>query len=700
MPFGLTNAPATFQRAMETALRDTNYRNSIVFIDDILIYSTNQENHLKDLREVLQHLKKAGVSLNRDKCAFGLREVEYLGFVIRNGQLFPCEDKVEPMLALPTPQNRKELMSVLGTVQYYRRFIPNFANMAVPLFRLLKKNQVWNWSEREETAFKNIKESLAGRVRLTLPDFNKPFILTTDASQEGLAAILTQKNEQNIEIPVTFLSRTTTKAEKNYSTTDLECLAVVWAVKKLSNYLKGMKFTIITDHQALLSILSKGEDQTGRRGRWVTSLYGFTFNINHRKGKLNPADALSRFPKIKRVDLPLTVRQILLMTEEEFAKEPRRRSERRKRRNYRLQNEKICTSATHPVGEGKEYLENLNETKEILYKIHLEGHLGVNNIVDIFKRKYYAEDLKNISQRIVNHCEDCIRYTRDVRNNTLTTMEAEYVGQKLGIDIVGPLTETKAGNRFIITAIDYFTRWVFAKATRTIEALDVENFLCSEVLPVIGVPSQIISDRGRQFVSEHLITFYEKMGIRGTPSTAYHPQTNGLVERWNGTLQRMLKRLNSLSNSWDEHIWQCLMTYRSIKNETTGKSPAEMLYGRSLTTPAIFQIPDQDEEIPVGFTGDVAFRSIQQTLKQIHKEAKIRGDRKRALYSANYNKGIRPFKFNVGQKVLKRIQDSSKWEHELDGPYTICRILRKGAYIIRDVDGNEDSVSGDEMLLF
>lgn len=702
MPFGLQNAPATFQRTMEMVLGPLLFVKAVVFVDDILVFSKNPRDHERDLEEVFQRLRQYNVSLNREKCDFGMNEVEYLGFVIGEGRLKPAESKVEAMLKIPMPASKKELQSLLGTFQYYRRFIPDFARLAVPMFHLLKKDVLWNWTENHSRAVELLKQRLSERTLLALPQFDAPFILTTDASKLGLSAILSQVQE-GTEVPLSFLSRKTRPAEQNYSATDLEGLAVVWAVHKLNHYLTGHHFTLYTDHAALLGILQKGDQQVGRRGRWVSTLNGYDFEVRHRKGVENPADSLSRqFAEdghtVAAINI-LSIRDVLSMTEEEF-EAVKTKGRKKIRRNYQLlDNGQIWTTSFHTVGGGKALVEDITEIANFMQHIHDEGHLGRDNMIEIFQREKYGLNLKNIAVSVINHCERCRLYAREPRNNPLHQIDSKYPGHVLGIDVVGPLPSTARGNIFIITAIDLYTRWPFAKAYKTVTNTDVQDFFCTEILPIIGVPQQVISDRGTQFISEDTTQFLTSMGVRHTPSTAYHPQTNGACERLNATLQSSLKKLTAFSSAWDKLLWQVLMVIRQMKNHTTGKTPSEMLTGRTLKTPATFQMTSAQEENVVQRIPTIA-RAVRDSLAEIRRQADVTIAVRRANYERNYNVGVRPVAFSVGNTVLKLIANPRKFEHHFNGPYKVTRVLAKGAYVICDDAGRSDSVNGDKLILF
>ena len=287
MPFGLCNAPATFQRTMDKVLHGIKEKFVLVYLDDVIIYSKTCKEHLQHLTEVLNRIRHANLSLKAEKCNFIATELQFLGHVVGKDGVKPDPEKVEKMMNYPEPKNIRELRGVLGLFSYYRRFIKDFAQLADPLYQLLKKDTPYTWTESQQQAFENLREKLTKAPIVQYPDFTKPFILHTDASGTGVGAVLAQK-EGKQEHVIAYASRTLNPAEKNYAITELECLAIVWAVKYFRHYLYSSKFSIVTDHTALKWLLnSTSESMNKRLERWKITLSEYDFEIIYRKGRLH-----------------------------------------------------------------------------------------------------------------------------------------------------------------------------------------------------------------------------------------------------------------------------------------------------------------------------------------------------------------------------------------------------------------------------
>ncbi|KMQ88444.1 reverse ribonuclease integrase, partial [Lasius niger] len=297
MPFGLHSAPATFQRLLDAVIGPALEPHVFVYLDDIIVISRTFDDHLRLLREVFQRLRAARLRLNPAKCHFCVNRLKYLGHVVDRNGIRTDPEKVSAVADWPKPASVKQVRQFLGMASWYRRFIANFSTLAAPLTRLTKKNARWAWGPDEDATFRTLKDALISAPVLACPDFSRRFFLQTDASTSGLGAVLTQYFEEGERV-IAYASRTLNGAERNYSATELECLAVVWGIRRMKGYLEGYAFTVITDHQSL-KWLQRLESPTGRLARWLFEIQQYDLDIKYRRGTLNRvADALSRQPEI------------------------------------------------------------------------------------------------------------------------------------------------------------------------------------------------------------------------------------------------------------------------------------------------------------------------------------------------------------------------------------------------------------------
>jgi hypothetical protein len=297
LPMGLKNSPATFQRLMNHVLTGLQGIKCLVYLDDIVIYGSSLRDHNNKLIDVFNRLRQHNLKLQPSKCSFLRKEITYLGHVISEDGIKPDPDKIQAVRDYPTPKNKDNVRSFLGLASYYRKFIPNFSQIAYPMNNLLKNNIEFNWTSLCDESFDKLKAKLINPPILQYPHFNQEFILTADASQHAVGAVLSQ-GIIGKDLPIGYASRTLSKAEKNYSTIERELAAIVYGVQYFRPYLYGKKFKIVTDHKPLIYLFSIS-NPSSRLMKFRLKLEEYEFDIIHKPGKLNTnADALSRIYKL------------------------------------------------------------------------------------------------------------------------------------------------------------------------------------------------------------------------------------------------------------------------------------------------------------------------------------------------------------------------------------------------------------------
>ena len=294
MAFGLRNAPATYQRLMSHVLSGYIGKFCHVFIDDIICFSKSYEEHLEHLHLIFERLERAGLKLKPSKCSFAKTEVKYLGHLVAPGEIRPDPSNIEKVRNLAPPTTVKGVREIVGLASYYRSFVPDFSQRASPLTEMTKKNVSFQWGPEQQRAFDDLKQALTSEPVLALPDFTNPFILMTDGSTTGLGAVLSQDHGHAKERVVAYASKKTSPLERNYAACELECLALVWAVRAFREYLLGRHTIIITDHWALKWLMTL-EHATPRPQRWRMALQEYDLEIAHKAGKQHcNADFMSR----------------------------------------------------------------------------------------------------------------------------------------------------------------------------------------------------------------------------------------------------------------------------------------------------------------------------------------------------------------------------------------------------------------------
>lgn len=732
MPFGLCNAPATFERLMETVLKGLSWKTCLVYLDDIIVMGKTFEDHLKNLEEVFERLRGSGLQLSSKKCHLFQKEVRYLGHVVSNKGVAVDDQKIQSVKEWPIPANKHELRSFLGLCTYYRRFVPGFANIAKPLTRLTEEQRRFHWDDDCQQAFGNLKTALTSAPILSYPLPEGRFILDTDASNVGIGAILSQEQKGQEKV-IGYFSKTLSKPERNYCVTRRELLAVVKSIEHFYKYLYGRKFLLRTDHAAL-KWLMQFKNPEGQVARWIERLQEFDFEIEHRAGTAHRnADAMSRRPcsetcthcsRAEKKDAPVYRTALvadnwqpadihkdqesdpslgLLMTWKKDGHRPSREEVARHSpavKSYWAQWDSIVLDngvlkriLEDPEGgeQRRQIIVPRNRIPEVLRELHngtSGGHLGVAKTLGKLRERFYWVNCKDDVKNWCRKCDTCAASNGPQRRQR-APMKLYNVGspfERIAIDVAGPFPETEAGNKYIVVVMDYFSKWVDAYALPNQEAATIADVLVKEWICRFGVPQELHSDQGRNFESALFQNVCKVLGIRKTRTTALHPQSDGMVERMNRTINRHLSKVVSdHQRDWDCFLHLFLLAYRSSVHETTGETPAKIVMGRELRLPCDLQFgcpPGTD-------VADEDYVSrLRRRLDEIHERARLHiqdaSDRMKEMYDIKAQEGC----YNPGDLVWlynpqRRRGLSPKLQTSWEGPYEVLAKINDVVYRIR-----------------
>lgn len=585
MPFGLCNAPATFQKSMNTVLGAYLDDFVVVYLDDILIFSKTKEEHEQHVRQVLQRLREAKVYAKISKCEFFLPTVEFVGFQVANGELKMLDDKVKAILNWPAPTNLTELRSFIGLVQYYRRFIHHLAHISRPLTELLKKDRPYTWEADQQTAFDSLKTAVTTAPVLRTPDFSKPFIVSTDASDFAIGATLLQVIDGHRH-PIAFESRKLKPAELNYPAHEKEQLAVVYALAKWRCYLEGKPFTVETNSQASLYLKDKPASGGNRRqARWIMALANFDFDMKHVKGANNPSDPLSRRPNLAAIALETFFDESWadLYQADTLYSDANRPEDIKERNGKFYKGEQLCVP-TDPLLRSR-ILQQSHDSPTL-------GHLGRDKTFSRVSRHFWWPSLYEDVRTYVKSCRPC------QENKTPNQRPARLLQPlpvplepwaNISVDFVIGLPTSTEGNDSIAVIVDRLTKMVkFLPCQKTITAESFARLFFARVFDIHGMPLSIVSDRDSKFVSQFWRELHRLLGCRLRLSSAYHPQTDGQTERANRTMQDMLR---CFVTSVDRPDWQTLLpllefAYNDSEQASTGFTPFYLNFGRHPNTPS------------------------------------------------------------------------------------------------------------------
>ncbi|XP_064463042.1 uncharacterized protein K02A2.6-like [Ornithodoros turicata] len=540
LPFGITSAPALFHREIENLLR--GMRHVVVYLDDILITGTSDQDHVDNLERVLSRLEQAGLRLKLEKCMFFDLQAEYLGHIIDAEGVHPNPRKVEAVMKAPRPKDVKQLQSYLGLINFYRRFLPNMS-LLHPLNQLLGADVPWEWTSKHEIVFIKSKELLTSAKVCVHYNPDLPVILCCDASPHGVGAVLSHRYKSGEERPIAFASRSLAPAEVNYSQLDKEALGVVFGVTKFRQYIWGRAVEIVTDHKLLLGLLGPEKPVpfhgSPRLLRWALLLSSYKYELVHRAGtRITHADGLSRIPletKPQEIDRPAEI----FMLERAYSD---------------ILSPTVVREATtrdtilHSVREADLSLHDgcllfgargaiPQELRAAVLQVLHEGRPGIEKAKAVARSHAWWPGLDSDVAETVRGCSVCQQQQNMPRRVVMTSWPyPEKPWSRLHIDFGGPFK----GHYFLVL-VDAFSKWVEVipvtspSATTTIACL-------RDIFATHGLPDTLVSDNGPAFVSSEYRAFLKRNNIRQLLILPYHPASNGAAERVVQTVKAKLKK--------------------------------------------------------------------------------------------------------------------------------------------------------------
>ncbi|UYV78291.1 hypothetical protein LAZ67_16000865 [Cordylochernes scorpioides] len=645
LPFGLKTSPQIYERAISQVLQRHGLDCVAHYFDDFIIYSNTLEEHQNHLRQFFAFCEAEKLQLNFVKCEFFKQSIDFLGYTITAGTITPLTRNTDIIHAIKQPHNRKTLQSFLGAVNVYNKFIPEYARLRAPFNNLLKKDVVWNWNEVCQKAFIDLKGKLTQHPILHLYKEGLPCQVYCDASTLGIAGILKQVHPDGNVYPVQYFSRTLRPHEKNYSISELECLAIVESVEKFRIYLMGRKFTIFSDHHAL-QWLKTIKNPSGRLFRWSLRLSSYEYEVRYIKGKLQyEADLLSRNPFCGFLDATLI---------KTHQPPPSKES------SLTIDHNGLHTVSRKGVTKiilPKPLIQQLLQTVHTQY-----NHPGISQMSRIISTQYYWQGMSKDIKQKVKTCPTCQLTKRPVGptyGELSQPPESKEPFDLLSLDTIAGFAKYGNTKIYLHVVVDHFSRYAWAFPSKSTSTTTYQQVLKRVFQD--GSPKRLLTDRAPAFTSPKFRSFLLNRNIHPLITTSNNPQANGLCERLNATLTGKLRLLH-LENPkvvWTKLVKKVTLIYNKTPHSTTGFPPIYLMFG--ILPP---EISNHNTPYP----------DIDKARKIAHTRTQNKHLQDKNIYDQRHKQPH----FEVGDLVLVKLYhhpNTGKLAPYFTGPHTILEII-------------------------
>jgi hypothetical protein len=732
MPFGLCNAPGTFQHYVNDTFHEFLDDFLVAYLDDLLIYSKTLKEHKRHVKLVLQRLQDAGLYLKPSKCQFHQTEISFLGYIINQDGIKMDPIKVEAVTQWPTPESVHDIQIFLGFANFYRRFIRGYSRTIAAITKLLKKGVKFRWGTAAENAFQDLKRAFSTAPILRHFDPNKPLILETDASDFAMGAVISQRGDDGKLYPIMFMSRKFIDAELNYEIYDKEMLAIVEAMDKHRHYFEGLgqKTTVYSDHKNLLWF-TETKVYNRRQARWAEKLSRFDFVIVFRPGKQGgKPDALSRRPdytlgeedrsktmtflKPDQIDTTLIDQDTDPEPLQEFSLnatvvdtigideqlQERIKAAVPKDIEVAPYLNQIADS-TLPRDEATQtYLEQFSfhenglllrnglvyvpqDTSiklDILQRHHdtvTAGHPGEAKTLELVTRNYTWPRIRQFVNEYVKSCDTCARNkpSHERRHGMLRPLPVPgSPWSSVSMDYIVELPPSRGYNA-IYVVVDRLTKMAhFCPTTTQVTAEETAELYLRNVFKHHGIPDDIVSDRGTQFLSKFTLRLLQLCDIKGNRSTAYHPQSDGQTERVNQVLEQYLRIFcDYQQDDWYQLLPLAEFAYNNASHSSTGTSPFYANFGYH---------PRATVNATIESSSNPSAEDLISRLKHEHERLKTHLQEAQNKYKENYDvhtKEAPEFKAGdmvwLSRKNIITSRPSAKLDTRRLGPFKILEII-------------------------
>ena len=734
---GLRSMPMTFMRIMQRMFCDLiAAKKVIVYIDDILLFSSNHSDHLRLLAECLKRLESIDLRVNMDKSCFGQKELCYLGFQINEHGYRPDPANTKDILKSPVPQTLKAVRGWIGKCQFYRNHFKDFTMVVKPLTSLTSGKE-WSGGQLPQNAieaFEKIKRVLTTRPVLNYAKSNLRYHLFVDGSigqvggqDGGLGAVLVQyENDDETKPPrvIGYASRGLLAHEKNYSSFLIESAAAVFGIEAYSKYLTGRHFILWSDHKPLLK--SGSANHARSHARFKELLSNFDFTIRHRSGKTMPADVLSRYTcnrvSCQEVDVvqlaefggllgqgSLQSRQVQFSRDQEedplcvalsdFVKSKTLRDGPYRALVKRFGPSCIVQENLLKIELKRNGIERLvlvlpaRHHAAVLAEAHgslLGGHAGEFKTVERILSSYWFPGVHNDVSEFIKECPVCLRNKKfEGKNTPLEPLPASTVmNERVHMDLYGPL-QTESGKKFVLVIIDAFTKFAIFHPIDSKEPIRVADVLFKQWICVFGKPASIVCDRGKEFCCALMKRLAERLQIDLRFVSTQHPQANGQVEMVNKKIKKyLMATCSDRPTDWEVFLPACQLSWNSSVNKATKNSPFSLLFGLDARTP----LSDLNFESRPYYSDEYQDQ-LWERLQVARKVAIDNNVQYRTQYKNTYDKSVKESEWKPGMLVWlhspELLKINQKIRTAFAGPFVILSLISRHNVLIQHLKSHK-----------